>query len=145
MENLVYLFDFEFTMFNIDSHLLDYVNRNKIDYINGSLGGVYADIYGISEYYLLKTVAVGNGVFEVYADTSDCIDGKNISRIYPKVKRALNVDYPTRRVALYFPNGFKLDTEINQCSLVAKEILLEKMYKTSSTSIQKAERIEILG
>ena len=144
-ENRIYLFEFKFEKMTIKSHLVDYCNEKQIDYVNGHLGGIYVDLFGEDRYYRLSTEAVGNGVFEVYADMADFIKrDPSFSRIYPLVAKALRIETPVRKVKMFFSEGNPTITDVMMPSIQVKNTLKGMLYSKNDV-ITRCTEVQILA
>ena len=83
-KNETLLFEFKFEKGSINSNIVNWCNKNKIDYIRGKYGeGVYADVYGIDTYYKLSPEHIADGIFKVSLIKDDSFVRECFDRIYP--------------------------------------------------------------
>ena len=125
---MIFLFEFSFSERTVNSYLFSWMKQTQTDYIY--LGQtMYADIYGIGEYYRIVTEHISGDVFEVYADTSKAATS-TLERMFPLTEKAVSVQEPLRTVKLIFSDGTDTTMKVNLCSKEAKKNLLGRSFKT---------------
>ena len=144
---MIYLFEFIFEKFNINSHLVNWCKEHEIDYTTGHLGGIYADIYGIGQYFRLNTVAIKDGVFEVYADKTDYIyNNGQFKRLYTQCEKAIKIDYPLRKVELIMSDGrSNIKTDVALPSLVIKKDYIGRIFARDNESTSQVIDVKIVA
>lgn len=138
-----YLFEFTFKKDTINSYLSRWMRDTKTDYFYKNQG-LYADIYGCGEYYLISPEHVVGSVYEVYADTEIALKNESLNRLYPLVSKAISVQMPFRKLKVTFPDGEELFTEIRSCARDAKAFYLGNPFKKDN-NIMYADSVEILA
>ena len=140
-----YLFEFTFKKATINTYLHEWMKVTKTDYFYKH-NAMYADLYGIGEYYRINAEHVGKegAVFEVYADTQDVEYRNALERIFPQIAKAINVREPIRKVKVTFDDGEIIQTDVRLCSKKAKAFYYGGTFGTKS-SVQGAKKVEIIA
>lgn len=108
-----YLFEFTFEKGTQKDYVRKFLKETKTDYFN-HYENVYADIFGIGEYYRLEVVHVCEGQFEVYYIKDDTKEN-TLSRIYPIREKAISVVAPFRTLKLTLEDGSDIRLSVNGC------------------------------
>ena len=132
MENLQYLFSFDFEYGCMNDYVINFCRRTKTDYFRNHFGVIYADLFGTGNYFKIIIIDVIGDRKEVYYNPAK-IERNYFDRLYPKIEKVVDTrpNSNTYCIKAVFENGDFVTTRVNGCKKTIENYYLNNIFDLS--------------